>query len=273
MHSRIRYGLLATTAAAAAFTLAACGGGTTGAGATTSATSAGAAASSSTASTSTAASSSAPLSTMSSAAGSTAGSAVSTEHNDADVTFAQMMIVHHQGAIEMAALAPDRAQSQQVKDLAARIEAAQAPEIDQMNSWLTAWGISPMSSGMTMSGDPTSTSASDGMGDMGGMDHGNMDMGGGPSAQSPAAKSSSMPDMSMPGMMSAEQMQQLQSASGAAFDKLFLQLMITHHQGAIEMADTELADGSNPQALALAQKIKADQTAEITEMQTLLQSL
>lgn len=266
MHSRIRYGLLASTAAAAAFTLAACGG-TTGAGATTSATPGGTTTSSS------AASSSAPLSMMSSAAGSTAGSAVSTEHNDADVMFAQMMIVHHQGAIEMAALAPDRANSQQVKDLAARIKAAQAPEIDQMNSWLTAWGAAPMSSGMMMSSDPTSTSESDSMGDMGGMDHGNMDMGGDSSEQSSAAQSSSMAGMSMPGMMSAEQMQQLQSATGAAFDKMFLELMITHHQGAIEMADTELADGSNPQALALAQKIKTDQTAEITEMQTLLQSL
>lgn len=261
MNSRIRYGLVASTAAALAFTVAACGGGTTTGGATTAAsTSAGSATASSAAPSSSAGAGGSAMSTMSSAAGSTAGSAVSAEHNDADVTFAQMMTVHHQGAIEMAALAPDRAQSQQVKDLAARIEAAQAPEIEQMTSWLTAWGAAPMSSGMMMSSEATSSD-----GGMGGMDHGSMDHSG--------DSSSGAMSPSMPGMMSAEQMQELQAASGAAFDKLFLELMIAHHQGAIEMAETELADGSNPEALALAEKIKTDQTAEIAEMQTLLQSL
>lgn len=62
------------------------------------------------------------------------------EHNDADVRFAQMMIPHHQQAIEMAQLAPTRAASPQVKALAAQIEAAQQPEIDQMKGWLSAWG-------------------------------------------------------------------------------------------------------------------------------------
>ena len=93
-----------------------------------------------------------------------------------------------------------------------------------------------------------------------------MDMGGTTSAAESSA-------MSMPGMMSGDQMQQLESASGAAFDKMFLELMIVHHQGAIEMAETEIADGSNPEAVALAQKIKSDQTAEIAEIQALLQTL
>lgn len=174
--------------------------------------------------------------------------------NDADVAFAQMMIVHHQGAIQMADLAPSRAQNQDVLALAARIKAAQAPEIDQMTAWLTAWGAAPS----MMSGSATSG--------MGGTAHGGMDMGG----TSSAAESSAV---SMPGMMSGDQMQQLESASGAAFDKLFLELMVVHHQGAIEMAETEIADGSNPEAVALAQKIKSDQTAEIAEMQALLQTL
>ncbi|MFI7545161.1 DUF305 domain-containing protein [Actinoplanes sp. NPDC049599] len=60
--------------------------------------------------------------------------------NDADVTFAQMMIPHHQQAVEMAALADGRAANTEVKDLAAKIRAAQQPEIDTMNQWLTAWG-------------------------------------------------------------------------------------------------------------------------------------
>jgi uncharacterized protein (DUF305 family) len=60
--------------------------------------------------------------------------------NDADVTFAQMMIPHHQQAVEMAAMADGRASSGAVKDLAAKIKAAQQPEIDTMNQWLTGWG-------------------------------------------------------------------------------------------------------------------------------------
>lgn len=65
---------------------------------------------------------------------------VSAQHNDADTMFVQMMIVHHRGAIEMADLARADAESADVKALAERISAAQGPEIEQMTSWLTAWG-------------------------------------------------------------------------------------------------------------------------------------
>ena len=61
-------------------------------------------------------------------------------HNEADVTFAQEMIPHHQQAIEMADLAESRAESQEVKDLATDIEAAQGPEIETMTGWLESWG-------------------------------------------------------------------------------------------------------------------------------------
>jgi uncharacterized protein (DUF305 family) len=241
MTTKTRLGV-AAIAASLAFVLAACSGGNPS----------GAATSGTTSGTTSARSTSSPASISASA------SATAT-FNDADVAFAQMMIVHHQGAIQMADLAPSRAQNQDVLALAARIKAAQAPEIDQMTSWLTAWGAAPS----MMSGSATS-----GMGgmDMGGMDMGGMDMGGTTSAAESSA-------MSMPGMMSGDQMQQLESASGAAFDKMFLELMIVHHQGAIEMAETEIADGSNPEAVALAQKIKSDQTAEIAEIQALLQTL
>ncbi|MEV0895357.1 DUF305 domain-containing protein [Actinoplanes sp. NPDC049802] len=60
--------------------------------------------------------------------------------NDADVAFAQHMIVHHRQAVEMAGLAPERAASAAVKKLAADIEAAQAPEISTMTGWLGTWG-------------------------------------------------------------------------------------------------------------------------------------
>ena len=73
--------------------------------------------------------------------------------------------------------------------------------------------------------------------------------------------------------MTPEQMQQLQGASGPAFDRMFLEMMIEHHRGAVEMAQTELQDGADPEALALAQKIIDTQQAEITEMDTLLQQV
>ena len=182
--------------------------------------------------------------------GSMAGgsSAVDAAHNDADVMFAQQMIVHHRGAIAMAELAPDRAQSADVKALAKKITAAQGPEIQQMSNWLQAWGTAPMTE-------------SSGMGDMGGMDHGTTGNDGSGSA-SP-----------MPGMMTDEQMQQLTAAKGAVFDKMFLEMMIAHHEGAIEMSKTEKASGKNTDALALADAITTSQTAEIAEMKALLQGM
>ena len=75
----------------------------------------------------------------------------------------------------------------------------------------------------------------------------------------------------MPGMMTAAQMDELKGATGAQFDKLFLQMMIEHHQGAITMAKAEQAGGKNADAKALAAKVITDQTAEIAQMQKMLQ--
>jgi len=156
-------------------------------------------------------------------------------HNDADTQFAQLMIVHHQGAIEMAELAVDRASSPEVKALAQRIQAAQGPEIDLMTGWLDAWGED---SGHDM--------GMDGM-DMGGMD--------------------------MDGMSQSDVMGELDALEGTEFDRAFLERMVAHHRGAIEMSEQEKADGSNPDAMALAGTIIDAQTAEITEMQNLLAGL
>lgn len=155
----------------------------------------------------------------------------SEEHNDADVEFAQMMILHHQGALEMAVLAEGRAQSEEVQQLASDIQFAQQPEIDLMTSWLETWG-------------EESPSAED---DMDGMDHS-----GGHT-----------------GMADDDQMQQLEDA-GSEFDRMFLEMMIVHHQGAITMSEEEQANGLNQDALELAGKIVADQTAEIDTMEQLL---
>jgi uncharacterized protein (DUF305 family) len=162
------------------------------------------------------------------------------EHNDADVTFAQQMIPHHQQAIEMSELAESRASSQEVKDLAADIEAAQGPEIDTMTGWLEEWDEDVPDSGMS------------------GMDHSGHDM--------------SSDGSGMAGMMSEEDMTALEAASGAEFDQMFLAMMIEHHEGAIEMAQTEQAEGEFEAAVELAAEIESAQTSEIETMQELLAS-
>jgi uncharacterized protein (DUF305 family) len=159
----------------------------------------------------------------------------SAEHNAADVTFAQQMIPHHEQAIVMAELAESRAESRDVRSLATAIEAAQGPEIAIMTGWLESWGEDV----------PDSI--------MGGNDHGAMDHG------------------DMPGMMSEEQMATLEDASGAEFDELFLRMMIEHHEGAIEMAQIEQADGAYPAAIAMAEEIEATQAEEIELMEGLLE--
>ena len=88
---------------------------------------------------------------------------------------------------------------------------------------------------------------------------------------------SSMPghDMSgrqMTGMMSDADMKSLETATGAAFDRAWLDMMVKHHQGAVEMAKAELAHGSDAGAKALAQRIIDAQQAEIGEMQSLRKS-
>jgi uncharacterized protein (DUF305 family) len=162
--------------------------------------------------------------------GSDEGSQSAAQFNEADVIFAQGMVPHHRQAIEMARVARQTAASTEVKKLAGEIEKAQDPEIQAMAGWLQAWGKDV----------PTASS---------GMGHGGVNM---------------------PAMMSAEEMKALENASGAAFDRMFLQMMIEHHQGAIEMAGTEQANGTNADATTLAKQIETAQTAEIGVMARLL---
>ncbi|HEV7468593.1 MAG TPA: DUF305 domain-containing protein [Pseudonocardia sp.] len=157
-------------------------------------------------------------------------------HDDADVAFAQGMIPHHSQAVGMAGLAADRAGNDRVKQLAASVENAQGPEIEQLRGFLAAWGQPEAPAGT----------------DHAGMGHSST---GGS------------------GMTTDAQMQQLEQARGADFDRMFLQMMTAHHEGAVEMARTELAGGRNPEAKALAQKIIDEQQAEIATMANLLSTL
>lgn len=154
------------------------------------------------------------------------------DHNEHDVKFAQEMIAHHQQALDMAKMVPGKGTNAKVLDLAKRIEGAQDPEIRTMTEWLSKWGASPTASSMP------------------GMDHGSMGSGN--------------------GMMTAEEMARLGKATGAEFGRMWMEMMIKHHQGAIEMAKTHLEKGGNADSKKLAQEIITAQQAEITEMQGLL---
>jgi uncharacterized protein (DUF305 family) len=173
----------------------------------------------------------------SSASSSASADATTAAHNAQDVSFAQGMIPHHQQALEMAKLAAGRASSAEVKDLAARIEKAQDPEIQTMSGWLKSWGKDVTTSDSSMESMP-------------GMEH---------SAHS-----------DMPGMMDSKDMDKLEKASGADFDTMFLTMMIEHHKGAIEMATTEKDKGKYGPATSMSDGIITAQTAEITEMNKLL---
>jgi uncharacterized protein (DUF305 family) len=171
-------------------------------------------------------------------------------HNQADAMFATHMIPHHQQAIEMSDMVLGKQGiDPRVTNLANQIKAAQGPEIEKMQGWLKQWDM-PMPSGeMPM---PS--------GDMPG--HGDM-----PSM-------SGMPGITgMTGMMSEADMTALQNAQGVEASKLFLTQMISHHEGAITMAQNEIKDGQYPAAKELAQSIVTSQQKEIETMKGILATL
>ena len=167
-------------------------------------------------------------------ASTTAGAPATGPHNAADVTFATDMIPHHAQALQMAKMALATSTNPKITQLAQMIENEQTPEISAMSGWLRGWK------------KPVPDTSDNGM---------------------------TMSGTSMPGMMSDADMTKLDAATGSSFDKLFLSQMITHHTGALTMANTELRDGQNSDAKTLARAIIAGQTKEITTMKTLLPTI
>lgn len=151
-------------------------------------------------------------------------------YNDADITFLQGMIPHHEQAVEMSELVPERTERTELEQLAEDIIASQEAEIAQMEQMLDDAGASTPDD-MDM--------------DMEGMDHGGMS-----------------------GMMTDEQMGRLVDLNGVEFDLMFLDMMIEHHEGAIESAEQLLDEGQNPQARELAEGIIPEQEAEVEQMTT-----
>lgn len=168
---------------------------------------------------------------------------ISADHNDADIMFAQMMIPHHQQAVEMSEmLLAKEGIPAQVVEFAQGVIDAQGPEINRMNAMLEAWDQQPVTDSGGMD-----------HGKMGGIDHG--EMGG------------------MSGMMSQEDMTALEEAQGTEAARLYLEQMTAHHEGAVDMARDEVADGQNPHAITLAEQVISDQEAEIAQMQQMLTDL
>lgn len=160
--------------------------------------------------------------------------------NQVDVDFATEMIQHHAQALSMVDLTDSRGLSPELTALAEQIRMAQGPEIETMVDLLTEWD-QPIPETMR--------------------DHANAHGGG-----------EAEMDTEMPGMMSAEDMAELEAAQGVEFEQMWLQMMIEHHNGAIEMAQTEQEDGEHPDAVALAEEIEEAQTTEIATMTELLGS-
>ena len=163
-------------------------------------------------------------------------------YDAADVTFATEMIPHHAQAVQMVEMTRGRDLDPDVQVLADEIRTAQVPEVEQMTDWLTAWDV-----------DVPATS----------LDHANAEAGG--------HHMQGMEDTEdMPGMMSADELDHLDAASDADFEQMWLEMMIEHHQGAVEMVRTELADGRFPAAVRLAKAIERSQQDEIARMQDLV---
>ncbi|HEX8497714.1 MAG TPA: DUF305 domain-containing protein [Actinomycetales bacterium] len=158
-------------------------------------------------------------------------------YNEQDVAFADDMKPHHEQAVAMADLVLAKDPSPQVAALATKIRAAQQPEIAELDSMIA-----------TFAADAGGAHG----GEHGGGEHDGHDM---------------SDDM---GMMSEGDMAALEQAGGAEAERLFLEGMVAHHRGAVQMADAEIRDGRWDRAIALATSIKADQQAEIAEMTQLL---
>lgn len=157
--------------------------------------------------------------------------------NAADIQFVRMMIPHHEQALEMTALVKERASDQRVRAIAGRIDAAQGPEISWMQSWLRDHGAA-------------------GTGHQGHSGHG--------------GHGTNQGGAQMPGMATPQQMTQLRAASGKDFDRLFLQLMIKHHEGAITMSTQVENKGSDLAVKELALDVRVTQQVEINHMRGML---
>ena len=164
-----------------------------------------------------------------------AGSPAAGARTNTDVAFTSNMIRHQAQAVVIANMANAQATDPKLKQLATQMMATQQPQLKTMSDQMTRWGM-PLP-------------AMDNGNDTGSMGAGNN------------------------GMMTSAQISALRKARGAGFDRMWLQTMIKNHQGAVTISRTELAQGSNPDNKKLAQAIIDAQSADITQMSSMLATL
>jgi uncharacterized protein (DUF305 family) len=158
------------------------------------------------------------------------------QHTEADIRFMQGMIGHHAQALEMTALVDARTSRDEMRKLALRIEVSQADEIKMMQEWLTGRGA-PL-----------------------------------PNAHAHHGAGAPL----MPGMLTADELTRLGQAKGTVFDRLFLEMMIRHHQGALVMVEelfSQPGAGQESEIFAFASDVDADQRMEIQRMAAMLEEL
>lgn len=154
--------------------------------------------------------------------------------DSAEAGFARDMMVHHAQAVQMAEIVRDKTEREEIRTMSADIALTQQAQIGQMQGWLAVWGLpaTGREPAMTWMGHPT--------------------------------------EGRMPGMASPEELNDLQQASPEEADTLFLQLMISHHEAALPMAEAVLEETDRPEVERLAGAIAASQRGEIEMMKGLL---
>lgn len=170
----------------------------------------------------------------------------------AEAGFARDMQVHHQQAVQLSVLVRDRSQNEEVRQLALDIATSQGQQAGQMYAWLASWGLPQASPGERMAWMSLPTLS----GDAG---HGHADTG--------------MSGGAMPGLASEADIERLEAASGTDADRIFLELMIAHHRGGVEMAEAVLDRTTNALVTPMARNVVLVQQSEIDYMESLLAAL
>jgi uncharacterized protein (DUF305 family) len=163
-------------------------------------------------------------------------SEVAADVNQEDVRFARLMAPHHDQAVSMCemVLSKERGVKPEVRDLAEQIGKVRESQFETLNSWIQSWD---------------------------------------PGGDQEPAEDENAPHHGGHGLMTERQMQELDMADGPAAQKLFLEGMIKHHEGAVAIAEAEVTGGSHPDAVELAKEMVATQQAEIATMQQILTQL
>ncbi|MFF2389330.1 DUF305 domain-containing protein [Agromyces sp. NPDC058104] len=175
----------------------------------------------------------------------------------AEAGFARDMQVHHQQGVELAMIVRDATSDDEVRLLAYDIATTQAQQAGQMYGWLASWGLPQ--AGREPSMTWMTRPAADGSGHA---SHG---------ADGSADDAAHEPGAPMPGLATPEQVAELRTLSGVEAEVRFLELMVAHHQGAVDMAEAVLDRSSTEVVVALAQSIVDSQTSEIELMESMLE--